>query len=81
MSDAAIAQAARARQALELFTDHLDRIKQQSLEGMLRAKGEDRDDLLSLARACEALKKRLSDDVAAGLMAEYRADLDDQAGQ
>lgn len=75
-----IANASRARQALELMGAHLDTIKQQSLEGMMRARPEDRDDLLNLARATEALKKRLNDEVSAGLVAERRAEFD-QTGE
>lgn len=71
-----IARASRAKQALEAFSEHLDAIKSESLEAMLRLAREDRDDLISLARACDALKKRLHDDVAAGLMAQHLADLD-----
>ena len=79
MSDA-IARAAQARQTLELAGEHLDRIRQESLEAMMRADRDQRDELLSLALACDALKKRLNDDVAGGLIAQRRAELDEQAG-
>lgn len=79
MSDA-LAKASAASQALEAIGPHIARIKQEALDGMLRCPREDRDDLLSLARACDALTKRLHDDVSAGLIEQRRAELDDMAG-